>query len=258
MDKSTNDNVSMYVNQNTSSMPLENQLLTTKFFLPITSGSLIPRSHLSALLDKSLENPFTLVSAPAGFGKTTLLATWAQSLQDRTLVAWVSLDEEDNEPRLFWAYILSALDRQQPGRFTSLLRLLQSPQAPPSKSLLAMLINLLTENNKHFLLILDDYQVITEPQVHTAFSYLLDLLPAQLHIILSTRTDPPLPLPQLRARRLILEVRADQLRCTVEETRALFQKMRYTQLPDETIQEITTRTEGWLVGLQLLILSLAG
>ena len=106
------------------------------------------------------------------------------------------------------------------------------------------------------MLILDDYHVITEQQVHTTLSYLIEHLPPQLHIILATRADPPLPLPLLRARQQVLEVRTDQLRCTAEETRAFFQEVMGIQLPDETIQEVTTRTEGWLVGLQLLGLSL--
>src|SRR6266849_6416945 len=111
---------------------LENQLLATKFYVPVTSGSLISRPRLTALLNESLKYPFTLVSAPAGFGKTTLLSTWVQSQpKGHPLVAWVSLDEEDNEPRLFWTYVLTALNTQQPNRFTVLLTELQSPQAPP-------------------------------------------------------------------------------------------------------------------------------
>src|SRR5947207_2848429 len=127
------------------------------------TGALIARPRLSTLLDKSLNCPFTLVSAPAGFGKTTLLSTWVRSLQDHhTLVAWISLDEEDNDPQLFWTYVLSALDAQQPHRFTSLLESLQSPHPLPLKSLLVALINLLAESMHRFVLILDDYQVITQ------------------------------------------------------------------------------------------------
>ena len=148
------------------------------------------------------------------------------------------------------------LNKQQPERFSSLLKHLQSPQAPPLKYLLTALINLLLESTEHFLLILDDYQLITEQQVHTTLSYLVEHLPPQLHIILATRADPPLPLPLLRARQQVLEVRTDQLRCTAEETRAFFHEVMGIQLPDETIQEVTARTEGWLVGLQLLGLSL--
>src|SRR5260370_29405013 len=134
---------------------------------------------------------------------------------------------------------------------------LQSPQAPPLKYLLAAPINLLVESTKPFVLILDDYQVITEQQVHTTLAYLTERLPPQLRIVLATRADPPLPIPLLRAREQALEVRTDQLRCTVEETGAFLDEVMGIQLPDETIQQVTTRTEGWLVGLQLLGLSLS-
>src|SRR5260370_14638322 len=235
---------------------IQNQLLTTKFYVPVASGPLISRPRLTSLLDESLKRPFTLVSAPAGFGKTILLSTWVRSLETRQLlVAWVSLDEEDNEPRLFWTYVLTALAKQQPECFASLLMQLQSPEAPPLKYILAGFINLL-EGEDHFLLILDDYQVITKQEVHTTLAYLIEHIPPQLHVILATRADPPLPLPLLRARQQALEVRTDQLRCTAEEVKAFFREVMGLSLPDEIVQEVTMRTEGWLVGLQLLGLSL--
>jgi len=237
--------------------PLQNQLLVTKFFIPVVSYSLISRPRLSALLDESLKYPLTLVSAPAGFGKTTLLATWAQSLLAKnSQVAWVSLDEEDNELWLFWVYVLTALNRQQPERFTPLLLQLQSPQSPPLKYLLTSLINELVEGTEHFLLILDDYQAITDQQIHSSLSYLVEHLPTQLHIILSTRAEPPLPLAQFRARQQVLEIYTDQLRCTVEETRAFLKEITNVELPEAVAQQVTDRMEGWLVGLQLLGLSL--
>jgi LuxR family maltose regulon positive regulatory protein len=240
-----------------TSILIQTQLLATKFFVPVASGALISRPRLTSLLAASLKYSLTLVSAPAGFGKTMLLSTWAQSLPDRNpVVAWLSLDEEDNDPQLFWTYVLSALSDQQPERFTSLLKYLQSPEAPPLKYILTTLSNLLLNSTEHFVLILDDYHVITEKEVHTTLSYLVDHLPAQLHIILSTRADPSLPLSQLRARGQLLEVRTDQLRCMAEETRDFFQEVMDIQFPDQTIQEVTARTEGWLVGLQLLRLSL--
>ncbi|HEX3642220.1 MAG TPA: LuxR family transcriptional regulator, partial [Ktedonobacteraceae bacterium] len=239
------------------STPFQNQLLATKFYVPVASGPLISRPRLNALLQESLKQPLTLVSAPAGFGKTTLLSVWAKSLPTgHPRLAWVSLDEDDNEPQLFWSSILSVLNRQQPERFTPVLKSLQSSQPPPVKYLLAALINLLAESTEHFLLILDDYHVITEQQVHTTFSYLVEHLPPQFHIILSTRAEPLLPFPLLRSRGQVLEIRTDQLRCTTEETEAFFHQVIGIQLPDETIREVTARTEGWLVGLQLLGLSL--
>jgi LuxR family maltose regulon positive regulatory protein len=209
------------------------------------------------LLEKVLDCPFTLVSAPAGFGKTTLLAAWKQALPaSKPLVAWVSLDEDDNEPRIFWTYALTALQMQRPEAFAPLVTQLQSPQTPPLQYILAELINSLLESTDEFVLILDDYQLITEQQVHKTLAYLIEHLPPQLHIILATRADPPLPLPLLRAQQHALEVRADQLRCTLAETKAFLQEVMSLQLPDEVIREIRDRTEGWLVGLQLLGLSL--
>ncbi len=239
------------------SMLLEKQLLATKFFVPVASGPLISRPRLTALLNESLTCPCTLVSAPAGFGKTTLLSAWSQSLPaNNPRLVWVSLDEEDNDPRLFWTYVLTALDAQHPEHFTFLLKQLQSPQSPPLQYILTMLLNLLTEGDQCFLLILDDYQLITEEQVHTTLAYLVKHLPDRLHLILSTRADPPLPLSQLRSHKHLLEVHTNQLRCTAEETRDFLKVVMGIQVPDETIQQITTRTEGWLVGLQLLGLSL--
>jgi len=241
------------------SMVVQSQLLATKFFMPTVSGTLISRPRLSSLLAESLKYPLTLISAPAGFGKTMLLSSWAQSLPaNQALVAWVSLDEEDNEPRLFWTYVLSALDQQQAERLTPLLKYLQSPETPPLMYVLTILINRVLDSQEHLVLILDDYHLITEQQVHTTLSYLIEHLPPQLHIILATRVDPPLPLSQLRTHQQLLEVRTEHLCCTVEETKAFFKQVMNTQLPEEMIQEVTARTEGWLVGLHLLALSLQG
>jgi len=131
---------------------LENQLLVTKFYVPVTPGSLISRPRLIALLNKSVKYPFTLVSAAAGFGKTTLLASWSRSLPaNNPRVAWVSLDETGNEPRLFWSYVLTALTRQEPHRFIELLMHLQSPQTPPLNHILTALLNLLVESTENIL-----------------------------------------------------------------------------------------------------------
>src|SRR5690242_1417062 len=236
---------------------IQSQLLATKFYVPTSPRALIWRPRLSALLDESLKYPLTLVSAPAGFGKTMLLSAWTQALPAPCpLVGWVSLDEEDNDPLLFWTYVLSALDQQQPERFTPLLKDLQSPVAPPLISVLTTLINSVQDSAQHLVLILDDYHVITEQQVHTTLLYLIERLPPQFHLILATRVDPPLPLSLLRSRRQLLEVRTNQLRCTAEETKAFLHEAMGTQFPDDTIQEVTARIEGWLVGLQLLALSL--
>ena len=223
------------------SMVIQSQLLATKFFVPVASGTLILRPRLTSLLDESLKHPLTLVSAPAGFGKTMLLSAWAQSLPaSHALVAWLSLDEEDNDPQLFWSYVLSALDQRQPERFTSLFKSLQSPQPPPLKYILTALSNLVLESPEHIVLILDDCHLITEQQVHASLSYLLEHLPLQLHLILATRTDPALSLSSLRARQQMLEVRADQLRCTAEEIKTFFKEVMNTPLPDMIVAEVAT------------------
>jgi LuxR family transcriptional regulator, maltose regulon positive regulatory protein len=239
-----------------TSLILQNPLVATKFFVPAASHTLIARPRLTALLDEGLEYSLTLVSAPAGSGKTTLLAAWGRSLPaNNPLLAWVSLDEGDNNPRLFWTCLLSALNRLRPERFTPVLKYLQSSQDPSLKYVLRSLINLLAESRDRFLLILDDYHVIIEQEVHNTLLYLVEHIPLQLRVILATRVNPPLPIPALQARQQLLQVRTEQLRCTVEETRAFFRQLLGIQLPDETIQQVTARTEGWMVGLQLLALS---
>lgn len=238
-------------------MQQQKQLLVTKLCAPMVSGPLVSRPHLIALLNKSLKYSLSLISAPAGFGKTTLLAMWKKSLlANHPLVAWVSLDEEDNNPQIFWTYVLAALQMQQPQRFTSLLAQLQSAQPPLIKYFLMRLINLLAESTEHFVLILDDYHEITEQQIHTSLLYLVEHLPSQLHIILSTRTDPPLSLPQLRARGQVCEIRAAQLRCAATETKTFFKEVMGIEVSDKMVQDVMARTEGWLVGMQLLGLSL--
>lgn len=239
------------------------QLLATKFFVPSSSHPLIPRPHLTTLLLQGLRRKLTLISAPAGFGKTTLLSAWVQSFphesSESPLMAWVSLDESDNEPVLFWTYVLTALDNQQPGLCTPLLTYLQAQPAPkPLRYVLQALINNLANKTEQFFLILDDYHIITHPEIHTSLNYLVEHLPPQLHIMLATRADPPLSLSLLRARGEMLEVRTNHLRCTPEEVMAFFKVVMGIQLPGNIVQKVTTRTEGWLVGLQLLGLSLQG
>src|SRR5438477_434890 len=130
------------------------QVLTTKFYLPTSSHTLLPRPRLETLLAESVHYPLTLVSAPAGFGKTTLITTWVRSLPcDRPRVAWVSLDEQDNEPLRFWIYVLTALERSSPGRFTAFLAFLREQQSPPLQYVLATLINRLSEQDEQFLLV---------------------------------------------------------------------------------------------------------
>jgi LuxR family transcriptional regulator, maltose regulon positive regulatory protein len=238
---------------------LHDQLLATKFFIPASSHALILRPRLLTLLMKSFECPLTLVSAPAGFGKTTLLSNWIHALPpERARVAWVSVDEGDNEPTLFWRYVLTALDRALPGLCAELVAYLHAQQAPPLHSVLQALINRLAEQSEQFLLILDDYHLLTAQAIHTTLTYLLEHLPPQLHLILATRADPPLPLALLRARGHLLELRTDDLRCKPDEAVAFLEQTVTIPLPEGVVEQVANRTEGWLAGLQLVALSLQG
>ncbi|HEX6554834.1 MAG TPA: LuxR C-terminal-related transcriptional regulator [Ktedonobacteraceae bacterium] len=236
-----------------------NRLLATKFFVPASPHALIPRQRLHALLDECLHSTVTLLSAPAGFGKTTLLSQWLQTRSSADApVAWVSLDEGDNDPVRFWTYVFTALEASQPGLCTLFLSILQTSQAPPPlQSILIAFSNALLTCTRPLLLVLDDFHVITSQAVHNSFTYLVEHLPPDLlHIIISTRTDPPLPLSRLRVMRKISEIRTDQLRCTEEESSTFLQEVMRIELPSSVLGEVTRRTEGWMAGLQLLGLSL--
>lgn len=232
------------------------QLLETKFFVPVASHALIPRPRLMALLDTCPRRPLTLVSAPAGFGKTTLLSEWVQALAPESIrVAWVSLDEQDNDLVRFWRYVLTALDRLRPGMCTDLVTCLRTKPSPPLPCLLTKLINRLVQIPEQMLLVLDDYHMITNQVVHTSFTSLVEHLPARLRVVLSTRVDPPFPLSRLRARSQLLEVRTEQLCCSDTEVADFLHEIVGVELSDDGVQQMATRTGGWLAGLQLLDLS---
>jgi ATP-dependent transcriptional regulator len=234
------------------------QLLATKFFAPTASHALVHRVRLHTILRTGLKYPLTLVSAPAGFGKTTLLADWAQSLSHEDLqVAWLSLNEQDNNPFRFWTGFLTALERRQPA-ITPLLLSLQSQPSPSFETMLTTLINHMVQQDRQVLLIIDDYHLITEPAIHRLLTYLIENAPSQLRLILAARNDPPFPLYRLRARGQILEVHAEQLRCTPEESTAFLTDVMGLALTSQDLLQISERTEGWFVGLQLLALSVQG
>jgi LuxR family maltose regulon positive regulatory protein len=248
------------------------QLLATKFFVPHVPHALIARPRLTSLLNDSLRHKLTLVSAPAGFGKTTLVADWLSQLQiadcrlqireannlqstiynlQSPRVAWVSLDDADNNLVRFWTYVLTALDSCYPGIATPLVSSLQTHQTPLEQVLTA-LINALLDIPEPLLLVLDDYDMVTEPVIHMSLAFLLEHLPPQVHLMVLARTDPPLALPRLRARGQVLEVRTDQLRCTPEEAEHFLGQVMRIVLPPDVLHEAIAHSEGWLVGLQLL------
>lgn len=258
-------------------MPLP--LLQTKLYLPPARANLVNRSQLIERLKVGGGRPFTLVSAPAGFGKTTLVSAWLNEVRNDTKaiatignpklvvepsqfpipqVAWLSLDEDDNDPTRFLTYVIAALQTQQPSLGESTLALLAAPQAPPPKSILTQLINDVTTLAAPLLLVLDDYHLITTPAIHEALTFLLDHLPVNLHLVITTRVDPPLPLSRWRVRQQMLEIRADDLRFSVAEAAIFLNEIMGLRLPAEQIATLDVRTEGWIAGLQLAALSMQG
>jgi LuxR family maltose regulon positive regulatory protein len=229
-------------------------LLATKSYIPPARPNRVPRPRLIEQLNRS--RPLTLIAAPAGFGKTTLLSDWIPHSEQ--CVTWLSLDEDDNDPIRFWVYVVAALQRLRPDLGESASALLQSPQPPPITSILSMLINEISSFPENFFIILDDYHLIKTQSIHEALTFLLDHLPPQMHLIITTRADPPLPIPRLRARNHLTELRADDLRFTSNETAVFLNELMGLRLSSENIAVLEARTEGWIAGLQLAALSMQG
>jgi len=245
----------------TSALP-QNSLLATKLFIPASRSNLVPRPWLLARLDQGLTAHLTLVSAPAGFGKTTLLSEWLSECQHPA--AWLSLDTGDNDLARFLAYLIAALQVIHADAGQAARTLLQSPQPPPTESVLTILVNEIATAwgdasllpGARYALVLDDYHLISARPVHDAVTFLLDHLPPQLHLVILTRADPPLPLARLRARNQLTEIRADHLRFTPDEATAFLTQVMGLELSTEDITALETRTEGWIAGLQFAALSM--
>jgi ATP/maltotriose-dependent transcriptional regulator MalT len=235
---------------------MDDLLLETKIYLRKVRRGLVPRPRLGERLNRGAESKLTLVSAPAGFGKTTLLAEWLDF--SRHLAAWVSLDRSDNVAVTFWSYLIAALQTVQPGIGARAISLLQSPQPPPIEAVLILLFNELTTISADMVLVLDDYHVIDAQEIHTGMVYLLDHLPPRLHLVIASRTDPPLPLARLRARGELVEVRAADLRFTVEEAATYFREVMALDVSARDVVALEERTEGWIAALQLAALSMRG
>jgi LuxR family transcriptional regulator, maltose regulon positive regulatory protein len=234
----------------------QNHLLATKFLVPSPARALIPRLALHAVLAESLNLPLTLISAPAGYGKTTLLADFARQTGSGFHTAWVSLDQADRDARCFWRYVLTALDHCQPGLTDPALQLIEKRPALPLAEMLTALINAISQSQAQYLLILDNLDLADEPPVQSSLNYLLEHQPPQLHLVLSTRRDPPLNLSRLRANNQLLEIRVGQLRCSEAETALFLKEITGIELPPGAAAKIAERTEGWLAGLQLMCLAL--
>ena len=252
---------------------MDRPLLQTKLYIPSSRSELVPRPHLLERLNEGLQRRLTLISAPAGFGKTTLISHWIDDLcltVDRTessplidrqskiesRAAWLSLDEGDNDVDRFFSYFIAALQQVTPHLGQTTLTMLQSPKPPASELLMTTLLNELADTATKITLILDDYHLIESQPIHKALAFLLDHLPPQLHLVITTRVDPPLPLSRLRGRDQLTELRESDLRFTVEETTTFLNKVMYLNLSATQVAALKERTEGWVTGLQLAGLSM--
>ena len=232
-------------------------LLTTKLRAPRTRPNLVERPRLREALAAEARR-LTLVSAPAGFGKTTLLSEWAEyrSEDSERSVAWVSLDETDNDPTRFFSYLLGALQSVQAGIGKGVLASLRSPELPPVEAVVGSLVNELSELPHEITVVLDDYHLISSDTVHEALSFLIEHMPENAHLIISGRTDPPLPLARLRARDQITELRAAELRFTTEEAASFLGDVMGLTLSAGDVASLEEITEGWVAALQLAALSM--
>ncbi|MBN1876133.1 MAG: hypothetical protein JXA33_18060 [Anaerolineae bacterium] len=254
-------------------------LLTTKLYMPAPRPDLVPRARLAQRLTDglTLNHRLLLISAPAGSGKTTLLVKWlsnADTEQDPYATphhpsrerppCWLSLTEDDNDAARFFTYLIASLRTAYADIGADALSLLQAPQLPPIKAILTVLLNDLAATmaadppHSRLLLVLDDYHVIETPAIHDAIIFLLDHLPPHAHIVIATRTDPPFPLPRLRTRNQLTEIRVQDLRFTPEETTMFLNQTMGLNLTPADITALEARTEGWIASLQLAALSLRG
>jgi LuxR family maltose regulon positive regulatory protein len=250
------------------------QLLATKLFIPRLRPDFIARPRLRARLDAGLEGRLTLISAPAGAGKTTILSEWAHcSLMGSRFIAWLTLDAGDHDPLQFLHYLVTAIQhalplgaktdsREAAGGFgDTILALLQSPQPPPLAALLPLLVNELHPRHTPLpptVLMLDDYYLHESAAIHEVVAFLLDHLPPQFHVVIATREDPPLPLARLRAHRQLSELRAADLRFTRDEGAAFLTDVMGLDLSAADLAALDARTEGWIAALQLAALSMQG
>jgi LuxR family maltose regulon positive regulatory protein len=234
---------------------VETSLLTTKLNIPPARPQIVPHPHLIEQLQEGLNYSLILVSAPAGFGKTTLINEWARQSQIPT--AWISLDEGDKDPVCFWDYFIAALQKLQPSCGESILPRLHSSQPPPTESLLTVLINELASTQGDIIIALDDYHLIESQQIHEGITYMLEHIPAKMHLVIASRADPSLPLAHFRDNGIMLEIGPEDLRFNLEDTNSLLREMKIPEISVEDIVTLNKRTEGWVVGLKMAALSIS-
>jgi LuxR family maltose regulon positive regulatory protein len=233
-------------------------LLQTKLYIPPVRPGSVSRPRLIERLNKGvrLNQRLILISAPAGFGKTTLLGEWVASSERP--VAWLSLDEGDNDPARFLAYLVAAFQTIEEGIGEGALGALQSPQPSPMQELLTALINQINAIPRSFVFVLDDYHLITAQPVHDALAFLLDHLPGNMHLVIATRADPPLPIARLRGRGQLTELRQTDLRFTLGEAAEFLNQVMRLELSADDAAALASRTEGWIAGLQMAAVSMRG
>src|SRR5512136_1027764 len=231
-------------------------LLTTKLHIPTVRHNLVPRPRLTARLNECMAHPLTLISAPAGYGKTTLMSEWRAGAVRSISTAWLSLDMNDDDPAHFLTCLIGTLETIKPGQCEAARALLQSPQPPSGQSILTVLLNELGQSDQPFVLVLDDYHFIAAQPVHEALTFILEHQPPQMHLVLLTRTDPPLPLARLRVRNQLVDIRADHLRFAPDEIAVFLNQAMGLKLSADDIAAMEARTEGWIAGLQLAALSM--
>jgi LuxR family maltose regulon positive regulatory protein len=253
---------------------LASPLILTKLRVPTVRARVIPRMHLVERLSAETDTGLILVCAPAGYGKTTLLAEWSQSLlQHGVAVAWYALDSSDDAPTAFGSYLVASL-AQALGPMSELAHMAQLVRSSPEidlQRILPAVINAVASSDRDCVLILDDYHLIGAPAIHTAIAFLLERLPENMHVAIGSRSDPPLHSPgtaparsagasvaRLRVRGQLLEIRADSLRFTTDETALFLNEVMRLELSPEMVTALDVRTEGWIAGLQLAALSLSG
>ena len=234
-------------------------LLETKLHIPRPPRGMVARPRLGDRLSRGLDSALTLISAPAGFGKTTVATEWFAALPvPGPSTAWLSLDERDNDPMVFWTYVVAALRTAAGDEFgASALALVQSSQAPLD-AVVASLVNELCGVTDEVVLVLDDYHLIEAPEVHAGVAFLLERLPPQIHLVIATRMDPPVPLARLRADGRLTELRSTDLRFTSEESATYLRDVAGTGLSAADVTSLEERTEGWIAALQLAALSIKG
>jgi LuxR family maltose regulon positive regulatory protein len=237
---------------------MSNSLLRTKLYIPPPQPSLVRRSRLTQWINEGLNRKLTLVSAPAGFGKTTLLSEWILTTQKH--VTWISLEEADNDPIRFWTYFIAALEMLQEDLCKDGEAFLRAERQQAVlanlESFITILINEISNYPDEFALVLDDYQQIYNQAIHDGVIFLIDHLPPRMHLVLTCRADPPLPLARLRARSQMIELRAEDLRFTSDEVTTFLNQIKSLNLSVDQIAALEARTEGWIAGLQLAAISM--